>query len=908
MATDATQFDCPYQSPLSTLILDFSPRDVGCTFRTARVASRRGHLGLTTDNALLPIIVADLANRAALDFLHGIARSHGSVLVPLLRAPADRGEHILEVHIPESNEATLFFALPLGAPEMEGYPLKLKPYSERDSVPQPAREHHPADDDDDDGKKPSVAGRHWVEPTLSEKHSSDLAGGNAPSSRTADLVGRSLAGGKLEIEVKLGAGAVGAVYRAKHRDLHKEVAVKVLRNGMEADLDFCQRFHAEALAASKLDHPNLIRVIDFGQEPDGLLYLSMEFLDGMSLQDLLDREHKLTPIRAIELLMQVCAGLWHAHARGIVHRDIKPANVMLVAGHDDDGHPVEVVKVCDFGIALQPTSDENEQGVAGTPEYMSPEACQGQSLDGRADVYSCGIMLYELCTGKLPFTGRTSVEFAQQHIMSPPPPPSQYLPDIDPRLESVILKAIAKAAGERFANAREFRNALKDLLIAVRAPGESPRPGGVNPRLMQTSPSVPPPPVAPSAPPPAAAPGAAGGGGRADWLEDAKTSYDNFFTSVAATVEAGSYHEADALATELVNAPVERLNAIAVMRASPEFGPEMERLDVAVRALARRGEATVLGHVIRVMAAIYGEDAKRLGGAAVGPGSAGGRALALLHTLADPIVLQPFAEKILSDRAEPTDAAFAVLSWAQVAGAHALYSARLKQIQPVARERFILAMQKLGPHAAPVVRGALEQLLPSEHAHLTDPALADDLLRAAPPQADEALGVVILRYARIAEPPEIARDAVRAIVPALGLRAIPVVLASLQAQDELTRIEALRGLRALNAVDEFVVRKVGGILEGSTPASDDLRVAAAEALMVTGHAARATATRLIVNALAKGDGMISMVRGGKAGPPAILAFARATLALAPSDGRSFVQAKADKSVEPLRGQLLSLLR
>ncbi len=867
-------------------------------------------MGLTTDNALLPIIVADLANQGALDFLNGIALSQGSVLVPLLSAPADRGEHILEVHIPETDKATLFFAQPLGPPEPEGYPLKLRPYAEgtkRDSVPQPAHEPHPAEDydDDEDGKKPSVAGRHWDQPKLSEKHSSDLAGSRGPKSKTLDLVGRSLAGGKLEIELKLGSGAVGAVYRAKHRDLHKEVAVKVLRNGMEADLDFCQRFHAEALAASKLDHPNLIRVIDFGQEPDGLLYLSMEFLDGMSLQDLLDREHKLQPTRAIELLVQVCAGLWHAHARGIVHRDIKPANIMLVAGHDDDGHPVEVVKVCDFGIALQPTSDENEQGVAGTPEYMSPEACQGQPTDGRADVYACGIMLYELCTGKLPFTGTSSVEFARQHIMTAPPPPSDYLKDMDPRLEAVILKAIAKAPAERFANAREFRNALRDLLTVARAPNDSPSPGKVSPRNVQQSPSAPPPPapVAP-APPPAVA---ADGGGRADWLEDTKTSYDNFFTSVAATVEAGAYHEADVLASELMASPVERLNAIAMMRGGAEFGAEMERLEVAVKTLVKKGEATALGHVIRVMAAIYGEDAKRLGPGAVVPGSAGGRALALLHTLADPVALQPFAEKLLTDRAEPQEAAYAVLSWAQVSGAHALYSARLKQRQPEARERFVVAMQKLGVHASPVIRGALEQLLPNEHAQLSDPALADDLLRAVPAQPDEALGVVLLRYGRIVDPPEIARNAVIGIIPVLGLRAMPVVLASLQSQDELTRIAALRGLRALNGVDEFVVRKVEGILEGSAPASDDLRIAAAEALTVTGPAARATATRLVANALSKGDAMLSMVRGGKAGPTAIVAFARATLLLAPSDGRSLVKAKAEKCAEPLRSQLLALL-
>jgi serine/threonine protein kinase len=285
------------------------------------------------------------------------------------------------------------------------------------------------------------------------------------------MIGRTLGSGKLEIEARVGSGGYGNVYRARHRDLRTAlVAVKVLHDGAQRDAGFSRRFHAEALAASRTDHKNLVRVIDFGQEPDGLLYLSMELLEGVTVRDLLRRDKRLPVESALEIMLQVCAGLAHAHEHGIVHRDVKPSNVMLVTKRDDDGNEVEVVKVCDFGVAVQRESPDAPAAarVAGTPEYMSPEQCRGAEVDGRSDVYSCGVMLYQLVTGKVPFRGASRSEMRELHIAAAPPAPSTWLPEIDPRLEKIILCTLAKDPANRPATMRELRAALKASLTLER--------------------------------------------------------------------------------------------------------------------------------------------------------------------------------------------------------------------------------------------------------------------------------------------------------------------------------------------------------------------------------------------------------------------------------------------------------
>jgi serine/threonine-protein kinase len=171
------------------------------------------------------------------------------------------------------------------------------------------------------------------------------------SEATADpLVGRTVAG-KFGVEARLGAGAMGVVYRAKQIALDRTVAIKVLHRELASDAEFAERFWREAKAASRLDHPNSIRVFDFGQEPDGLLYLAMEYLEGTDLFEWLTQRGRLSPVTIVDILSQILAALAVAHDMAVVHRDLKPENVMIVRGRSDDGRAIDVVKVCDFGIA-----------------------------------------------------------------------------------------------------------------------------------------------------------------------------------------------------------------------------------------------------------------------------------------------------------------------------------------------------------------------------------------------------------------------------------------------------------------------------------------------------------------------------------------------------------------------------
>ncbi|MEZ4307111.1 MAG: protein kinase [Polyangiaceae bacterium] len=229
---------------------------------------------------------------------------------------------------------------------------------------------------------------------------------SVPASVTRDpLLGRKLGGGKYVISALIGAGGAGSVYRAHHVMLQKDIAIKVMHPSLRKDPTFGARFHSEALAASKLDHPNVLRVLDFGEEPDGLLYIVMELLVGTELRALL-WQGRMPLVRALDLVCQICAALSAASEVGIVHRDIKPENVVITASRDDEGDAVDLVKVCDFGLATIARTDAAGSGehraasyIAGTPDYMSPEQARGEELDGRSDIYAVGVLLYELMTG-----------------------------------------------------------------------------------------------------------------------------------------------------------------------------------------------------------------------------------------------------------------------------------------------------------------------------------------------------------------------------------------------------------------------------------------------------------------------------------------------------------------------------
>lgn len=294
-----------------------------------------------------------------------------------------------------------------------------------------------------------------------------------------ELVGRTIAG-KFVIEAFVGGGGMGAVYRAKQIGLDKIVAIKVLHPELSAESAFTARFKREARAASRINHPNSMRVVDFGEEPDGLLYIAMEYLEGKVLRRIIDEEAPLAPARIVNLLRQALAALAAAHDLHIIHRDLKPENIIVLQKTDDEGHVTELVKVCDFGIAkfATPSVTTGEkltaQGtIIGTPYYLSPEQARSDAIDTRSDLYSMGVILYEALTGRLPFTAETPLAIVLKHLNDNPPPPSTLHPNVDRWLEAVCLKAMAKKPDDRYATAREMRVGLAVDASAKRAEPEA---------------------------------------------------------------------------------------------------------------------------------------------------------------------------------------------------------------------------------------------------------------------------------------------------------------------------------------------------------------------------------------------------------------------------------------------------
>jgi serine/threonine protein kinase len=285
------------------------------------------------------------------------------------------------------------------------------------------------------------------------------------------LLGRLVAG-KLEILRLLGAGAMGRVYHAHHVGLDKPVAIKVLLNpGGSTDAQ-ALRFQAEARAASRLDHPNSVQILDFGQDRDGLLYIAMEYLEGVDLQDVLKGHDRLPSARVAFIMSQVFAALGAAHQKGVVHRDMKPGNVMLIEKVGDEGRIQDFVKVCDFGLAkiLDGEGDHpplTRQGaIFGTPAYMSPEQARGAPLDGRSDIYACGVIMFKMLSGRTPFRAESPTGVLMQHLQDPPPPLRPLAMELDPRLELIVKRCLEKDPNDRFQDAREVRDALREILRA----------------------------------------------------------------------------------------------------------------------------------------------------------------------------------------------------------------------------------------------------------------------------------------------------------------------------------------------------------------------------------------------------------------------------------------------------------
>ena len=261
---------------------------------------------------------------------------------------------------------------------------------------------------------------------------------------------------RYEILEKTGTGGMSVVYRAKDHKLNRIVAIKVLKQEFSDNANFVSKFRVEAQAAAGLMHPNIVNVYDVGDER-GMYYIVMEFVDGITLKKYIEKKSCLTTKEAISIAIQVSMGLQAAHANHVIHRDIKPQNIMI----SRDGK----VKVTDFGIAKAATSNTITSNVMGSVHYTSPEQARGGYSDERSDIYSLGITLFEMLTGRVPFNGETTVAIAIKHIQSPMPSPRDYMPDVPVSVEQIVLKCCEKSPDRRYQNMTELIADLKQSLI-----------------------------------------------------------------------------------------------------------------------------------------------------------------------------------------------------------------------------------------------------------------------------------------------------------------------------------------------------------------------------------------------------------------------------------------------------------
>ena len=264
--------------------------------------------------------------------------------------------------------------------------------------------------------------------------------------------------GRYEIVGRIGAGGMSNVYKAKDQKLNRFVAVKVLKPEFSADATFVKKFRVEAQSAAGLSHPNIVNVYDVGEE-NGIYYIVMELVQGITLKHYIERKGKLDIREVLNISVQIASGMGAAHANRIIHRDIKAQNVIM----SRDGK----VKVTDFGIAKAADSTTVTTNAAGSVHYISPEQARGGYSDEKSDIYSLGITIYEMVTGRVPYDGENNVSMALQHIQGNMTPPSQLNPDIPRSVERIILKCTQKKPDLRYSSAKEL---IMDLRRALAEP------------------------------------------------------------------------------------------------------------------------------------------------------------------------------------------------------------------------------------------------------------------------------------------------------------------------------------------------------------------------------------------------------------------------------------------------------
>jgi serine/threonine protein kinase len=291
---------------------------------------------------------------------------------------------------------------------------------------------------------------------------------------------------------RFGTGGMAIIYRARDILLNRYVAIKVLRDDHERNPDFEAQFRNEAQAAANLSHPNIVTVYDFGFD-NGQPFIVMELVPGTDLKSLLRKRGRFTVEEGIPLMVQACAGIGYAHRAGVVHCDIKPHNMLVT--------PDSRLKVTDFGIARAMATinpDERAEVVWGSPQYFSPEQAAGHAPSPSSDVYSLGVVMYEMLTGTLPFTGSTVEELARQHLNAAPVPPHEYVPDIPEALEEIILKVLSKEPAARYRTADQLMRVLMKFGRPRDIPTISPlnlTPEVAPAAVWEAAPTLPPPPA-----------------------------------------------------------------------------------------------------------------------------------------------------------------------------------------------------------------------------------------------------------------------------------------------------------------------------------------------------------------------------------------------------------------------------
>ena len=319
------------------------------------------------------------------------------------------------------------------------------------------------------------------------------------------MIGKQL--GHYKIVSQLGRGGMASVYMAEQLGLERRVALKILQPSLAADEVIVQRFQQEARIAANLHHAHVVTIYDVG-EVDGLYYIAMRYIEGENLGQLLRREGRLEPERALAMLDQVAEALDFAHSRGVLHRDVKPANVMVEEG--------DILTLTDFGIARAGEASHltATRMVIGTPEYMSPEQARGEPVDKRSDLYALGVLMYEALGGRPPFSAASTPSLLYLHVHEPPPPLSQWRPDLPQTVSDAVSRALAKDPNDRYQSGREMIAAVRAALAAGATPEGPPTSGLTHATMVEPTFGRPGPTPVPMTPPPMASPATPAGGGR----------------------------------------------------------------------------------------------------------------------------------------------------------------------------------------------------------------------------------------------------------------------------------------------------------------------------------------------------------------------------------------------------------